>query len=232
MLIAGLILVLTMPFGGFGALQLVFQLRVNNLVPMLVLSLRSVLWALAVVVIYLRRLRHGRARDRPVGDDCDRHVRPGLGGVRLADRWPAPSRARVAPLMRAAIPLGISGMLIIAYARIDQILVFRISRQRAGGPLRQRLQRPRPGALRADLDPHDARSGDGGGLAGGSPRGCCATARLTAELMAIAPSAALAFAIVASTPLVQLIFGKEFLPAAPALPVLGAALSYSSASAT
>ena len=36
MLIAGLILVITMPFNGVGALRLVFQLRVNNLVPMLV----------------------------------------------------------------------------------------------------------------------------------------------------------------------------------------------------
>ena len=52
MLIAGLILSIAMPFDGVGVLQLVFQLRVNNLVPMLVLTLRSVLWAVAVVIIY------------------------------------------------------------------------------------------------------------------------------------------------------------------------------------
>ncbi len=55
MLVAGLILIVTMPFGGVGALQLIFQLRVNNLVPMLVLTLRSVLWAIAVLIIYLQK---------------------------------------------------------------------------------------------------------------------------------------------------------------------------------
>src|SRR5665213_731441 len=55
MLIAGLILVVCMPFDGVGALQLVFQMRVNNRLPMLVLSIRSVLWAIAVLFIYLNK---------------------------------------------------------------------------------------------------------------------------------------------------------------------------------
>ncbi|HLH14111.1 MAG TPA: oligosaccharide flippase family protein, partial [Solirubrobacteraceae bacterium] len=50
MLIAGLVLATSMPFNGIGVLQLVFQLRVNNLVPMVVLTLRSVLWAVAVAI--------------------------------------------------------------------------------------------------------------------------------------------------------------------------------------
>src|ERR1039458_4311501 len=54
MLIAGVILIVVMPFSGISALGLLFQLRVDNRVPMIVLTLRSVLWGIAVVVIYLR----------------------------------------------------------------------------------------------------------------------------------------------------------------------------------
>ena len=53
MLIAGAILIVAMPFGGVGALGLLFQLRVDNRIPMLVLTLRSILWAGAVVLIHI-----------------------------------------------------------------------------------------------------------------------------------------------------------------------------------
>ena len=52
MLIAGAILIVAMPFGGMGALGLLFQLRVDNRVPMIVMTLRSVLWTAAVVMIH------------------------------------------------------------------------------------------------------------------------------------------------------------------------------------
>jgi O-antigen/teichoic acid export membrane protein len=49
------------------------------------------------------------------------------------------------------------------------------------------------------------------------------TARLTAELLAVASLGGLAFAIAAADPFVRLIFGSEFASASQALPVLGAA---------
>jgi len=52
------------------------------------------------------------------------------------------------------------------------------------------------------------------------------SARMTAELMAIASFGALAFATVAATPLVRLIFGESFVKAAPVLPVLGGAFVF------
>src|ERR1700753_934522 len=52
MLIAGLIIVVAMPFGGISALGLIFQLRVDNRVPMVILTIRSVLWGAAVAIIY------------------------------------------------------------------------------------------------------------------------------------------------------------------------------------
>ena len=52
------------------------------------------------------------------------------------------------------------------------------------------------------------------------------TTRMTAELLAITSLGGLAFAIVASEPVVRLIFGPEFVSAAPALPVLAAAFIF------
>src|ERR1039457_2788556 len=119
MLVAGLILIVTMPFSGVGALQLVFQLRVKNLVPMLVLTLRSVLWAIAVAIIYWKgagmiALAIGLSATNAIGS-----VVQAVAALRVAPRRPRPSRARLRALIRAGIPLGISGMLIMSYARID-----------------------------------------------------------------------------------------------------------------
>jgi len=51
-------------------------------------------------------------------------------------------------------------------------------------------------------------------------------ARLAAELMAVTSLGALAFAAVASTQLVRLVFGPAYVAGAPALPVLGAAFVF------
>jgi O-antigen/teichoic acid export membrane protein len=49
---------------------------------------------------------------------------------------------------------------------------------------------------------------------------------LTAEFLAIGSLGALAFASVAAEPLMRLFFGEEFVPAAPALPILGGAFVF------
>jgi O-antigen/teichoic acid export membrane protein len=52
------------------------------------------------------------------------------------------------------------------------------------------------------------------------------TARLSAEVMAVASFGAFAFASVAATPLIRLFYGSQFVAAAPALPILGAAFIF------
>jgi O-antigen/teichoic acid export membrane protein len=225
MLVAGLILIVTMPFSGVGALQLVFQLRVHNLVPMLVLTLRSVLWAIAVAIIYWKgagmiALAIGLAATNAIAA-----VVQALAALRVAQRRPRPSRARLGALVRAGIPLGISGVLIMSYARIDQVMVFQIVGSRGAGlygSVYNVLEQSSfvPISILTTLAPIMAASwpGDRARL--------LRTARLTAELMAIASFGALAFASVAATPFVRLIFGPAFVSAAPALPVLGAAFVF------
>ncbi|HWJ51091.1 MAG TPA: flippase [Solirubrobacteraceae bacterium] len=225
MLVAGLILILTMPFSGVGALQLIFQLRVKNLVPMLVLTLRSVLWAIAVVIIYVQgygmvALAIAMSATNAVGS-----IVQALAALRVADRIPRPSRRRLGPLVRASIPVGLSGVLIIAYARIDQVIVFSVvGSSGAGlyGSVYNVLDQSHfvPASILTTLAPVMAAAwpADRGRL--------LRSARMTAELMAIASFGALAFATVAATPLVRLIFGESFVKAAPVLPVLGCAFVF------
>jgi len=195
MLVAGLILILTMPFNGVGALQLIFQLRVRNLVPMLVLTLRSVLWAIAVVIIYVQgygmvALAIAMSATNAVGS-----IVQALAALRVADRIPRPSRRRLGPLVRASIPVGLSGVLIIAYARIDQVIVFTVvGSSGAGlyGSVYNVLDQSHfvPASILTTLAPVMAAAwpADRGRL--------LRSARMTAELMAIASFGALAFATV------------------------------------
>jgi O-antigen/teichoic acid export membrane protein len=225
MLVAGLILIVTMPFSGVGALQLIFQLRVKNLVPMLVLTLRSVLWAIAVAIIYARgygmvALAIAMSATNTIGS-----IVQAVAALRLADRWPRPSRVQLGPLVRAAVPIGISGVLIIAYARLDQVIVFSVVGSGAAGlygSVYNVVDQAHfvPISILTSLAPVMA-------AAWPSDRArLLRTARLTGELMAIASLGGLVFATVAATPLVRLFFGSEFLRAAPALPVLGGAFVF------
>jgi O-antigen/teichoic acid export membrane protein len=116
-------------------------------------------------------------------------------------------------------------VLIVAYARIDQIIVFQLAGSRSAGlygSVYTILDQSHfvPISILTTLAPVIAASWPA------DRARMLRTARRTAELMAIASAGALAFVIVASTPIVQLIFGPEFLPAAPALPVLGAAFVF------
>jgi O-antigen/teichoic acid export membrane protein len=222
MLIAGLILILAMPFGGVGALALLFQLRVDNRVPMIVLTLRSVLWGAAVAIISWQgggmiALAIAMTATNSIGS-----IVQALAALRLDARWPRPSPKRLREVVRVGLPIGIAGVLVIAYARIDQVIVFVIAGSRQAGlygAVYNVLDQSHfvPVSIMTTLAPVMAASWP-------AERGrLLRIARLTAELLAIASLGALAFATVAAGPVVRLIFGAEFSAAAPALPVLGGA---------
>ncbi len=225
MLLAGLIMVVCMPFDGVGALQLVFQVRVNNRIPMLVLSIRSVLWAIAVLFIYLNKGGMVVLAIALVLTNLAGSIVQTAAAVRVLGGWLRPSRARLAELMRASLPLGLTGMLIIGYGRIDQVIVLQVVGSRGAGlygavyGLLDRAQFV-PMSVLTTLTPIIAASWPS------DPARMLRTARLAAELLAITALGALAFASVAPTLLVHLFFGPQFTGAAPALPVLAGAFVF------
>ena len=222
MLIAGLVLVCAMPFGGVGTLGILFRLRVDNRIPMIEMTVRSLLWGAAVLVVYLE---HGTMIELALALVVTGLLSSSLQAVaalRLIGRWPRPSRARLPALLRVGVPLGISGMLTISYGRIDQVLVFTLAGAKQAGlyaAVYTILERAHfvPQSILTTLNPVIAASW---------PRDrerMLRAARQTAELLAIASFGALAFTIVAAEPVVRLIFGASFTEAAAALPVLAGA---------
>jgi O-antigen/teichoic acid export membrane protein len=208
-----------------GALQLVFQLRVNNRVPMIVLSIRSVLWAVAVLIIYLNGGGMVALALALVGTNLVGSIVQTLAAFKAIGGWLRPSRARLGELLRAALPLGVSGMLVIGYGRVDQVIVLQASgSKQAGlyGAVYSLLERSHfvPISVLTTLAPIIAASWPA------DPVRMLRAARLAAELMAVGSLGALAFAGVAAKPLVRLFFGPHFTAAAPALPVLGAAFVF------
>ena len=219
MLIAGAILIVVMPFGGLGALGLLFQLRVDNRVPMLVMTLRSVLWAIAVVVIH----KHGGGivpfAIGMVVTNLIGSVVNTVFAMKVAQRWPRPSRRMLRPLTRIALPIGFSGLLIIAYARIDGVLVYAIGGAHEAGlynAVYNILEQSHfvPVAVMTTMAPVLSAAWPS------DPQRLLRASRMIVELLSLVSFGALAVAIVASEPLIRLVFGNEFIEAAPALPVL------------
>lgn len=225
MLVAGFILLITMPFSGVGVLGMIFQLRVRNIVPMLILTLRSVLWGAAVVVIYFNggsmvELAIAMTVTNSIGSLVQL-----LAARRVVGQWLAPTRQHIGTLLRVGIPLGLSGVLVIFYARIDQVIVYVIAGARSAGLY---------GAVYGVLDqshfvPVSVLTTLAPIIAAAWPADrerLLRTVRLAAEFMAISSLGALAFACVASSQIINLVFGPSFAEAAPALPVLGGAFVF------
>src|SRR5271166_3915514 len=176
-----------------------------------------------------RHLLAGRGDDR-AGHRAGRHQRDRVG---RPDRGrPAHTAALAAPLAQAAAPadpcrhsagpLRRPDHLLRAHRPGDRLLD---RGQPVGGALCGGLRHAGLLALRADLDPDDADPDHRCVLAVDRAR-MLRVVRLAAELLAVGSFGALAFAVAAATPVVLLIFGPEYVSAAPALPVLGGAFVF------
>ncbi len=219
MLIAGAILVLGMPFGGVSSLGLLFQLRVDNRIPMLVLTIRSVLWAVAVLVIHIEDGSMIALAIAMIATDFAGTIVNTVAALKVAPRRPRPTFKHVRRILAVTGTVGLSGVLIFAYAAIDQVVVYAIGGSREAGlygAVYSLLNQSHfvPVAILTTLAPVLAASWPH------DPARVRRAARLTAELLTVVSLGGLAFSIVAAKPVVTLLFGQEFAEAAPALPVL------------
>ena len=129
------------------------------------------------------------------------------------------ARPLLRPLTLAGIPVAISGLLILAYARIDQVLVYELAGAREAGlyaAVYRILEQAHfvPLAVATTFLP----------LVAAAHAVDIARARrmtqLVLDYLAVASLPAVGFALVAAEPLIRLLFGDAFTDAAPALPVL------------
>jgi O-antigen/teichoic acid export membrane protein len=225
MLIAGIILLAEFPFGVGSSLAVVHQLRVRNTLPMIVLTVNSVLWGLCVLVIYLT---HGGlvalALSMTLVSTLTAMMQA-FAAFKLIRFRLRPSRAAIVRLIRVGAPLGVAGLLVNAYARIDQIIVFEQAGSKAAGyygAVYRVLEQAHfiPISVLTTVAPVMMT------LYVSDRARMLRMVTLAAEFLAIGSLGALAFASVAAEPLMRLFFGQEFVPAAPALPILGGAFVF------
>jgi O-antigen/teichoic acid export membrane protein len=123
------------------------------------------------------------------------------------------------PLLVAGVPLGLAGLLTVAYVRIDGVLVYAIEGADDAGiysAVYRVLDRIQflPAAVMTTLFPL---------IAAAWPRERDRAHRLVQlaiDYLGMAALPALGFTVVAAKPVVELLFGDEFVRGAPALPIL------------
>ena len=219
MFLAGLVLLAQTPIGIGNSLSIVHQLRMDNRVPMALLTVNSVLWGAAVVVV---DLLDGGLMALAVSMTATVAVTSALQGVaawRLRRFRLRPSRAAMLRLVKVGAPLGIAGLLVMAYGKIDQVIVFgQAGDVPAGqyGAAYRLLEQANfvPVAVMTTLAPMMAA------LWPANRERLLRISTMAAELLSIASFGALAFALVAGGPLMGTLFGAELEDGARVLPVL------------
>jgi O-antigen/teichoic acid export membrane protein len=222
MLVAGIILLLEIPLGVGTSLQVVHQLRMDNKVPMAILTANSVLWGAAVVLVNVLGGGLVALAIALTAATAFTSLMQALTAVRLLRFRLRPSRAAMVRLVRLGAPLGVAGLLVIAYARIDQVIVFeQVGAEASGqyGAAYRVLEQAHfvPVSVITTLAPLMAS------LWPGHRARMLRIVTMAAEALSIGSLGALAFAVVAARPLMRFFFGEDLVAGAPALPVLGAA---------
>lgn len=220
--VAGVLLSLVLLLGTPMALGVVFQLRVRNHISMALLTLNSVVWGAGVVAV--ASLSGGIVAFAVAflaSSALMAALTAGLG-LRMAAVRLAGAREHWRDLLRVGVGLGVAGILVTSYVRLDQVLVLEFA-----GPAQAGLY----GAAYRLLDqvqfiPISVMTTLFPMIAAAYSRGEDRAQRLlqtAAEYLAMASFPILAFTIVAATPIVDFLFGSEFSGAGPAVPVLAGA---------
>ncbi len=220
--VAGTLLSLVLLAGAAGTLSVVFQLRVRNHISMAILTMNSIVWGAGVIVVAIASggivafaavfLAVTVFTTAVTAVLASRTAVVSMHGVRRLWR----------PMLRVGLGLGAAGILVTLYVKLDQILVFKIAGSHQAGlygadyRLLDQIQFI-PTSVMTTLFPL---------IAAAHPHNRDRVRNLlqmSAEYLTMASLPILAFTIVAADPIVTLLFGKQFGPAAPALPILAGA---------
>jgi O-antigen/teichoic acid export membrane protein len=219
MLACGLVLSATLLTAGPGSSRALLQLHLRNDLNMVVITFNSLAWTASAIVLAADdaglvafAVAFLAATWATTGVQVAFAMR--AGGVRLHG-----ARRLLRPLAAAGIPVAVSGLLILAYARIDQVLVYELAGADEAGlyaVVYRVLEQAQfvPITVATTFLP----------LVASAYEVDIAKARRMTQLvldhLAVASFPAVGFALAASEPVIELLFGRAFVEAAPALPVL------------
>lgn len=225
MLVAGVVLLVQTPFNVGASLRVTHQLRVSNWVPMAILTLNSVLWGGAVVFIFVAGGGLVPLAIAMTATSILTATLQAIAAVKIARPNLRPSREATMRLARVGLPVGLSGLLVLAYARIDQLLVFAIAGSTAAGLYGAEYRV----VEQAHLVPVSVMTTLMPILAAAWTVNRERALRITwlaAEYLTVASLGGLAVSLVVARPLTVLLYGEDFSSAAPALPVLAGAFVF------
>ncbi|MGH2834305.1 MAG: polysaccharide biosynthesis C-terminal domain-containing protein [Solirubrobacteraceae bacterium] len=220
--LAGVFVAAVMLAGAPSALSVVFQMRVRNHIPMAIMTLNSVIWGAGVVVV--SALSGGIVAFSAVflATSALTSALTVVWALRMATVRLRGVRELWGALLRVGVGVGVAGILVTVYVKLDQILVLEYAGSRQAGlygaayRLLDQVQFI-PISVMTTLFPLIA-------AAYSSHRDRArALLQSAAEYLAMASLPILAFTVVGAHPIITLLFGRAFGPAAPALPILAGA---------
>ena len=219
MALAGVIVSLTILGSGPDTIRALLQLRLRNDVNVAVMTFASVVWGTSAIVIAatdggLVPLAVAFLLSTLATTVLQVAVGLRAGGIALLG-----SRDLWRPLARIGLPFMVAGVLVLAYARIDQILVLEINGAREAGlyaAVYRILEQAHflPLAVSLTLLPLISAAYPS------DPARVRELVQTTAGYLALVSLPALGLALAAAEPTIELLFGEAFVDASPALPVL------------
>ncbi len=223
MLVGGLILSLLYLTAALSTLRIVFRLHVRNHVTVAFTTLNSVLWAGSVIAI--AALGGGMVEFAIAFLAVSIIVQGALAVVALRTirvRWRG-ARELWPKLLGIGISVGIAGTLTFTYGRIDQILVYELAPNPADVGVYAAMYKILdnagfvPMAMMVTLFPIMA------GLYPSDPARLRRMIQMAIDYLMIVALGGLALTIVAAAPIVELLFGPDYVSGATTLTILIAA---------
>jgi O-antigen/teichoic acid export membrane protein len=219
MRIAAVLVCATLPVAVLSTLSVVFQLQVRNVVVTAIELGNSILWAAAVAGI---ALLDGGLVAMAAGFLAVATV-TNVAYIVLALRASPVHFRRSRPLwpdlLRQGLPVGIGGLLTLGYGYVDQVIVFEIAGVRdAGlyGAVYRIYERAQflPAAIMTTLFPLFVAARDH------DPERVPRLFHTSVDYLLLTSLPALAITLAGPEPITRLLFGADFIDAAPALPLL------------
>ncbi len=225
MRVASLVLLGTVLLIVPNSMRAIFQIRMRNGIPVGVTTLNSLLWAGAVVVLAvggsgLVGFAIAFVAVAVLTSTVEAVLAIRLMGVRLRG-----TRGLWGELLRIGVPVGAGTLMIVAYARIDQIMVFELAGAREAGlygAAYRILDQAHfiPFSIIVTLAPITAAS------AAVDPERLWRIVVLAARVLLMVSLGGLAVALAVAEPFMALVFGEGYREAGAALPVLAGAFVF------
>jgi O-antigen/teichoic acid export membrane protein len=219
MALAGLLVSLTILLSGPNTVRALLQLRLRNDVNVAVVTFSSLTWGAAAIAVAATGGGLVPLALAFLLSAIATTVLQVVLGLRAGGAKVIGSRHLWRPLARIGLPLATAGVLVLAYARIDQILVLELVGAREAGlyaVVYRILEQAHflPLTVSMTLLPLVSAAHPS------EPARVRELLQTTADYLALVSLPALGVALAASGPAIELLFGSEFAAAAPALPVL------------